>query len=87
LRNLIDILVTDDNVLTGAPSLEIQDNQLLVDYIIEQMPLKTIHITFFNDLSSKIHNLHQIWKKYPGDINHLSEHGNAEVAKYIRKLL
>jgi len=33
-RNLIDILVTDDNVLTGAPSLEIQNSQLLVDYII-----------------------------------------------------
>ena len=33
-RNLIDIIVTDDNVLTGAPTLDIQDSQLLVDYII-----------------------------------------------------
>jgi hypothetical protein len=34
LRSLLDILVTDDHVLTGAPSLEIKDTQLLVDYII-----------------------------------------------------
>ena len=33
-RNLSEILVTDDTILTGAPSLEIQDSQLLVDYII-----------------------------------------------------
>jgi hypothetical protein len=33
-RNFIDILVTDDNILSGAPSLEIQDSQLLIDYII-----------------------------------------------------
>ena len=33
-RNLIDLLVTDDTILTGAPTLEIQDSQLLVDYII-----------------------------------------------------
>jgi hypothetical protein len=33
-RPLIDILVTDDNILTGAPLLEIQDSQLLIDYII-----------------------------------------------------
>jgi hypothetical protein len=62
-------------------------HNLLIDHIIEQMPTRTIHITFFNDLPSKIHKLHQIWKKYPGDINHLSEHGNAEVATHIRKLL
>ena len=33
-RNFIDLIVTDDMVLTGAPNLEIQDTQLLIDYII-----------------------------------------------------
>ena len=33
-RNFLDIIVTEDNILTGAPNLEIQDTQLLVDYII-----------------------------------------------------
>ena len=33
-RNLIELLVTEDNNLTGAPNLEIQNSQLLVDYII-----------------------------------------------------
>ena len=33
-RNFIDLIVTDDMVLTGAPNLEIQDSQLLIDYII-----------------------------------------------------
>jgi hypothetical protein len=33
-RHFIDLIVTDDMVLTGAPNLEIQDSQLLIDYII-----------------------------------------------------
>jgi hypothetical protein len=33
-RNLIELLITEDNNLTGAPNLDIQDSQLLVDYII-----------------------------------------------------
>ena len=34
IRSLVDILVTDDGVLTGAPNLEIVKASLLVDYII-----------------------------------------------------
>lgn len=44
-RNLIDILVTDDNVLTGAPSLEIEDSQLLVDYIILEEEERNRYVT------------------------------------------
>ena len=44
-RNLIDILVTDDTVLTGAPSLEIQDTQLLVDYIILEEEERNRYVT------------------------------------------
>jgi hypothetical protein len=33
-RNFLDIIVSEDNILTGSPNLEIQDTQLLVDYII-----------------------------------------------------
>ena len=44
-RNLLDILVTDDNILTGAPSLEIQDTQLLVDYIILEEEERNRYVT------------------------------------------
>ena len=44
-RNLIDILVTDDNILSGAPSLEIQDTQLLVDYIILEEEERNRYVT------------------------------------------
>jgi hypothetical protein len=33
-RNLVDILVTEDDVLTGAPKLQIINSEILVDYII-----------------------------------------------------
>ena len=44
-RNLIDIIVTDDNVLTGFPSLEIQDSQLLIDYIILEEEERNRYVT------------------------------------------
>ena len=44
-RNLIDILVTDDTILDGAPSLEIQDSQLLVDYIILEEEERNRYVT------------------------------------------
>ena len=44
-RNLLDLLVTDDNILTGAPSLEIQDTQLLVDYIILEEEERNRYVT------------------------------------------
>jgi len=33
-KTLTDILATEDNILTGSPNLNIEDSQLLVDYII-----------------------------------------------------
>jgi len=33
-KALTDILATEDNILTGAPNLKIEDSQLLFDYII-----------------------------------------------------
>jgi hypothetical protein len=44
-RNLIEILVTEDHVLTGAPSLEIEDSQLLVDYIILEEEERNKYVT------------------------------------------
>ena len=44
-RNLLEILVTDDNILDGAPSLEIQDAQLLVDYIILEEEERNRYVT------------------------------------------
>ena len=45
-RNLNEILVTDDNILTGAPSLQILDSEIFIDYIIleEQERSKYINI-------------------------------------------
>jgi hypothetical protein len=34
IRNFVDILATEDNVLTGAPNLQIVNGELLVDYVI-----------------------------------------------------
>jgi len=33
-KSLSEIVVTEDNILTGSPNLNIEDSQLLVDYII-----------------------------------------------------
>jgi hypothetical protein len=55
-RNLIDILVTDDHVLTGAPSLEIQNNQLLVDYIILEEEERNRYVT----VPKQLHIINQI---------------------------
>ena len=44
-RNFKEIIVTDDNVLTGAPTLEIQDTQLLVDYIILEEEERNRYVT------------------------------------------
>ena len=33
-RSLLDIIVTEDNILTGAPALQIVNSELFIDYII-----------------------------------------------------
>ena len=49
----------------------------------------SIHITFHEPLDTKKipNNYHDVWQKYPGDINHLNILGNEIVAKRIQKLL
>lgn len=49
--------------------------------------IPTIHLTFFDYSHQNVKNLHKFWKKYPGDINHLSTKGNLEVAKFINQRL
>jgi hypothetical protein len=40
------------------------------------------HISFF-DINSTVENLHWIWKKHPGTINHLDNIGNELVMKHL----
>jgi hypothetical protein len=48
----------------------------------------SLHLTFFDlDNHPNLNNLHHVWKKYPGDINHLSKDGNVKVAEFINKQL
>jgi hypothetical protein len=42
----------------------------------------TTHISFF-DVNSTVENLHWIWKKHPGAINHLDQAGNELVMNYL----
>jgi len=46
IRSFLDILVSEDGILTGAPNLEIQNSSLLIDYVIleEQERRKYISI-------------------------------------------
>ena len=49
----------------------------------------TIHITFHDpdDTKSIENNYNHIWKKYQGNINHMSLEGNQIVAEEIKKLI
>ena len=68
------------------------DYQLDVYKLIlkELLSLKnTIHITFHDpeDTVGIANNYHNIWKQYPGDINHMSIKGNQMVAEEVKKLI
>lgn len=54
--------------------------------VLKDIP--SLHLTFF-DLNNilNLNNLHYIWKKYPGNVNHLSSNGNNKVAEFINKQL
>jgi hypothetical protein len=54
--------------------------------LLNNMP--SLHLTFF-DLGNipTLNNLHYIWKKYSGDINHMNQYGNTKVAEFINKKL
>jgi len=63
-------------------------HQLIVDKIIDLTTgNKCLHLSFFDIDHPMIYNLHRIWKKRPGDINHLSLQGNLEVAQFVRNNL
>jgi len=63
-------------------------HQCLIDKIKEfTYNIHTIHLTFFDYNYQDVENLHKLWKKYPGDINHLSIKGNQKVAELIDKRL
>ena len=63
-------------------------HNLLINFIIELSDkIPNLHITFFDNNHDSLYNLHSIWKKYPGDINHLSIQGNQQVTQFIRNKL
>ena len=68
------------------------DYQLNIYKLIlkELLSLKnTIHITFHDpeDTTGIENNYHDIWKQYPGNINHMSTKGNLIIAEEIKKLI
>ena len=56
---------------------------LLMDQIISKTPT-AVHLSFFELEHPAVYNLHHIWKKYPGEVNHLSNKGNQQVAEFVR---
>ena len=50
---------------------------------------KTIHITFHepDDTKQITHNFNEIYKKHPGQINHMSHEGNKIIAEKVQALL
>ena len=46
IRSFLDILVSEDGVLTGAPSLEIVNGSLFIDYVIleEEERMRNINV-------------------------------------------
>lgn len=59
-------------------------------FVADTMKIKnSIHITFHDpeDTSQIKHNYNYIYKKYPGDVNHMSKQGNELVAELVENLL
>lgn len=64
-----------------------QDVYKLIATKLFDLP-NSIHITFHNIESDMIkNNFNNIWKKHPGDTNHLNAEGNELVALHIKKLI
>lgn len=63
-------------------------HHLLIDKIQQiTYNVPTVHLTFFDYIHRDVLNLHRVWKKYPGTINHLSNLGNKKVAEIIQERL
>jgi len=69
------------------PNYQLDVYNLLVRELLQIK--NTIHISFHDPSDTKQikNNYHHLWKKYPGDINHLSMRGNEIVAEEIKKIL
>lgn len=69
------------------PNYQIDIYRLLLEKLF--LLKNTIHITFHDPNDTKIiqNNFNHVWKKYPGDINHMSMEGNRLVAEMIKKLI
>lgn len=63
IRNFLDVLVSEDGVLSGAPNLEIQDGSLFIDYVIleEEERMRYINIpkqmTIINQLQTYTYSI------------------------------
>jgi hypothetical protein len=67
------------------PDYQFDVYKLMLDKMMEIK--NAIHLTF-HDLESKINNnYYHIWKKHPGDINHMSIQGNQIVAEIVKQLI
>lgn len=63
-------------------------HDLMINHIVDlTQNISSLHLSFFDNNHNSLYNLHNIWKKYPGDINHLSTKGNQQVAEFIRNKL
>lgn len=62
-------------------------HNLLIQRTKELTKNKGIHITFFDYQHPMLINFHDLWKKFPGDINHLNVEGNAMVSNNLNSLL
>lgn len=60
-------------------------HELLIDKMIDiTSNTASLHLTFFKQSApEKVKDLSDIWKKNPGDINHMDAVGNIKVAKFI----
>ena len=60
--------------------------ELFLDKLL-QIP-NSIHITMQNYFTNKItHNFNKIWILNQGNINHMTQQGNKQVAEKIREIL
>lgn len=79
-----------ENIFDLAQAEFVQDLIVNQDYkyLIDQNK-QVLLMTFFEKTSLKIPliSCHEIWKKYPGEINHLSCKGHETVLKLVLKLL
>lgn len=58
-------------------------HRLLINSSMQKIP-QALHLTFFDYTYPGVHNLHQLWQRNPGNINHMDRRGNQSAAEFIR---